>query len=261
MSEVDRSGLDEAYFDVMAEHARSHWWYLARAAWVRQELGGRQPRGTAADVGCGVGANLRALHDAGYQQVLGLDVSHYVLGRAHELGGQPLLAMATADRLPVGRGALGGLASLDVIEHLPDDIGALREYARAVGPGGTVLLTVPAYQWLFSDHDRWAGHQRRYSARRLRTVVEAAGLRVERMTYLFSFLVPAAALLRRTPLRRWIGQTDEETSSVRPWLNRLLAGIAGAERRVGHRVRIPFGLSLLVVATVDADQPWRSAQS
>lgn len=250
MTTVDRSGLDPAYFDTMADHARSHWWYLTRAAWVRQELGSRSTGGIALDVGCGVGANLRALDAAGYDAVLGLDVSHYVLERARGLGGDPLVAMASADELPVGDRALACVASLDVLEHLPDDVGALREYARTVAPGGTLLLMVPAYQWLFSDHDRWAGHHRRYTARRLVAAVEAAGLHVERTTYLFSFLVPAAALLRRTPLRRWLGTTDEETSSVSPVLNRLLAAAGRAERWIGRRARIPFGLSVLVVATV-----------
>lgn len=253
MTSIDRSGLDEAYFDVMAEHARSHWWYLTRAAWVRQELASRATGGTAVDVGCGVGANLRALDELDFDAVLGLDVSPYVLRRARGLGGLPLLAVASAERLPIGDGALRCVASLDVLEHLPDDVGALREYVRAVQPGGTMLLMVPAYQWLFSDHDRWAGHQRRYSARRLVAAVEAAGLRVERTTYLFSFLVPAAILLRRTPLRRWLGRTDEETSSVSPTLNRVFTMAGRLERWVSRRVRIPFGLSVLVVATVPSD--------
>ena len=182
--------------------------------------------------------------------MLGLDVSQYVLKRAQGLGGLPLLAVASAERLPVGDDAVRCVASLDVLEHLPDDVGALREYARAVEPGGTMLLMVPAYQWLFSDHDRWAGHQRRYSAKRLVAAVEAAGLRVERSTYLFSFLVPPAVLLRRTPLRRWLGRTDEETSSVSPLLNRLFGTAGRVERWAARRVRVPFGLSVLVVATV-----------
>lgn len=252
MTTTDRSGLDAAYFDVMAEHARSHWWYRARAAWVQQELVTRSAGGIAVDVGCGVGANMRALDDVGYDAVLGLDVSSYVLRRARELGGPPLLAVASAERLPVADGAVRCVASLDVIEHLGDDVAALREYARAVEPGGHVLLMVPAYQWLFSDHDHWAGHQRRYTARRAAAVVEAAGLRVERTTYLFSFLVPAAAMLRRTPLRRWVHGTDEESSSASPALNRLLAAAARCERWVARRARIPFGLSVLVVASVPA---------
>lgn len=249
MTTVDRSGLDPAYFDTMASHARSHWWYLNRSAWVAQELGSRSPSGVAVDAGCGVGANLRALQQAGCDPVLGLDVSPYVLGWARDLVAQPLLAVATAEHLPVADSSLGCLASLDVLEHLPDDVGALREYRRAVAPGGALLFMVPAYPWLFSDHDRWAGHERRYSARTIVAAVEAAGLHVERTTYLFSFLVPVAAVLRRTPLRRRLGRTDEETSSVSPFLNRALMALARAERRLGRRVRIPFGLSVLVVAT------------
>ena len=256
---IDRSGLDQAYFDTMAEHATSHWWYLARAAWVAQELSAGSAGGTALDVGCGVGGTLRALQEAGYARILGLDVSPYVLRKARSVvDGAPLLAVASAEELPVSDGALRAVASLDVLEHLPDDVAALREYLRVVEPGGRLLLMTPAYQWLFSDHDRWAGHQRRYTARRLVAAVEAAGLRVERTTYVFSFLVPAAALLRRTPLRRVLGRTDEETSSVSPRLNRLLGALTRLERRIARVVPIPFGLSVLVVARVPAaGQPQR----
>ncbi len=251
MTAVDRTGLDPAYFDTMAAHATSHWWYRARSEWVTQELGPRAAGGTAVDVGCGVGGTLRALDAAGYDAVLGLDLSPYVLGRVPEVvPGRPLLAVASAELLPVAGGSLAGVASLDVLEHLDDDVAALREYARVVAPGGHLLLMTPAYQWLFSDHDRWAGHRRRYTARRLTAAVRAAGLEVERSTYVFSFLVPAAALLRRTPLRRWIGSTDEETSSVSPLLNRVLAVLTRVERRLGRVVPIPFGLSVLVVARV-----------
>jgi len=253
MTAVDRSGLDPAYFDTMANHATTHWWYRARSEWVTQELGGRATGGTALDVGCGVGATLRALSLAGYDTVLGLDVSPYVLSKAREVvPGRPLLAVADAEGIPVADDALRGVASLDVLEHLADDVAALREYARVVTPGGHLVLMTPAYQWLFSDHDRWANHYRRYSRRRLTTAVRAAGLEVERATYVFSFLVPAAAVLRRTPLRRWLGSTDEETSSVSPLLNRLLAFATRVERRIGRVVPIPFGLSVLVVATVPA---------
>ena len=251
MTAVDRSGLDPAYFDTMAAHATTHWWYRARSEWVTQELGGPGAGGTALDAGCGVGATLRALRSAGYDTVLGVDVSPYVLQRARDVvPGQPLLAVASAEEIPVADGALRCVASLDVLEHLVDDVAALREYARVVAPGGRLLLMTPAYQWLFSDHDRWANHHRRYSARRLTTAVRAAGLEVERSTYVFSFLVPAAAILRRTPLRRWLGSTDEETSSVSPLLNRVLAFATRVERQIGRVVRIPFGLSVLVIARV-----------
>jgi ubiquinone/menaquinone biosynthesis C-methylase UbiE len=137
MTAVDRSGLDPAYFDTMAAHATTHWWYRARSEWVTQELGGRAPGGTALDVGCGVGATLRALRSAGYDKVLGLDVSPYVLSRARDVvGGQPLLAVADAEGIPVADGALRCVASLDVLEHLADDVAALREYARVVARAG-----------------------------------------------------------------------------------------------------------------------------
>lgn len=248
----DPSGvlLDDEYFDVMAAHATTHWWYRARSEWVVQELGRREVHGTAADVGCGTGACLPALRAAGYDRVVGLDLNQYALGHARRAVEGALLTTASAGGLPLADDSLDAVVSMDVLEHIPDDAAALRDYARVTRAGGHVLLMTPAYQWLFSDHDAWAGHQRRYSARRLAAAATAAGLEVERVTYLFSFLVPLAALLRRTPLRRLRSQTDEETSSMHPVLNRLFLAMTRLERRLGRHVRIPFGLTVLVIARV-----------
>jgi ubiquinone/menaquinone biosynthesis C-methylase UbiE len=244
---VDRSGLTEAYFDTMAEHATTHWWYRARSAWVTQELRGKAGTLPALDVGCGTGATLAALRAAGYSKVAGVDVSEFALDRARGSVGGALLVMAEADTLPVGDSSLSCITSMDVLEHLDDDAAALRDYIRVLEPGGRILLTTPAYQWLFSDHDRTAQHRRRYTARRLAAVARSVGLEVEHKTYMFSFLVPAAALLRRTPLRKRFGATDEATSSASPVLNAILRTLCRAELAIGRVVPIPFGLTCLAV--------------
>jgi hypothetical protein len=107
---------------------------------------------------------------------------------------------------------------------------------------------VPAYQWLWSEHDDRAAHRRRYGARRFERAVLDAGFEIERMTYYFSFLVPPAALLRRTPLKRLVTATDEDVSTMHPLLDAAFAWLARAERAIGRRRRIPFGLSILCVA-------------
>jgi SAM-dependent methyltransferase len=141
------------------------------------------------------------------------------------------------------------VVSLDVIEHLEDDLGALRELRRVVAPGGSLLGTVPAYQWLWSGHDEINHHHRRYTRCSLQRVAEQAGSEQVRTTYFNTVLLPVAILLRL--MDRLSRKTTE--SSVDLWvppgpmnwlLERPLALEAAVIARGG---RMPVGLSLLAV--------------
>lgn len=242
---------DDAYFDLMAEVAETHWWYRARRAWLRQELGPHLARGERAiDIGCGTGDAVATLAELGADPVAGTDLSEHVLEGVVRQEGAPAVLRSLAEQLPFADRCAATLISMDVIEHLDDDVVALREYRRLLRPGATVLLTVPAYQWIWSEHDDRAAHRRRYSRQRLVVAVKAAGFEVDRVTYLFSFLVPLAAVVRKTPLRRFFPATDEETSAMHPAIEKVLALLATIERRIGAHVDLPFGLSILLVGHV-----------
>jgi hypothetical protein len=136
-----------------------------------------------------------------------------------------------------------------VIEHLEDDVGAMRELRRIVAPGGALLVTVPAYQWLWSGHDVINHHFRRYTRSSMQRAAEQAGWHQVRTTYFNSLLLPVAILLR--VLDRVNTRTTE--SSLDLWvppepLNRLLELPLSLEAKLIHRGgRIPAGLSLLAV--------------
>lgn len=240
--------LSPDYFDTMAAVARDHWWYRNRRLWLAQLLEGRaRLGGRALDVGCGTGETLSALESTGFAAPVGTDLSPYVLAYARERSPHAT-SLALAEELPFASASMACLTSMDVLEHVADDAAALREFHRILEPGGVLALMVPAYQWLFSDHDRRACHFRRYSARSLATAAVAAGFAVEQVTYFHSFLVPPAALLRRTPLRRLQQGTDEEVSMSSPLVDRACSALAGFERWLGRRRRIPGGLSVALVA-------------
>ena len=241
---------DDAYFDRMARHARTHWWYEGRRRLVGQVLEARLARdATVVDVGCGTGDNLPLFDGLTSGPVGAVELSAHAIRHAPRSDGGARATIALAERLPYRTGAADLLASMDVIEHLDDDAVALAEYRRVLRPGGMLLLTVPAYQWLWSRHDVTAAHRRRYGQRHLAAVVEAAGFVVERVTGFNSFLVPPAALLRRTPLRRLSrAEADDDLGESTPALSRAIAGLGTAERRLLRRHDLPFGLSILLVA-------------
>jgi ubiquinone/menaquinone biosynthesis C-methylase UbiE len=246
---ADGPVLDEHYFDVMATQAQDHWWYRARRALVADLLAGEVATGaTVIDVGCGTGDNLAALDAVAGRTVVGVELSEYAVRHAPRgAGGGVRAGVARAEHLPFPAACADLVTSMDVIEHLDDDA-ALAEYRRVVRPGGRVLLTVPAYQWLWSDHDTWAAHRRRYSRRTLVAAVARSGLRPRRVTYFNSFLVPPAAVLRRTPARRLVKGEQDEVGASSPAVDRVMTGLAGLERRWAGRRSVPFGLSIACLA-------------
>jgi SAM-dependent methyltransferase len=250
---TDVPELDDRYFDVMAEQAQVHWWYRARRELVTQMLAGEVRSGaTVVDVGCGTGDNLPALEAASGGAVVGVELSPYAIRHApRSAGGRVRVGVSRAEHLPFATGCADLVTSMDVIEHLDDDA-ALAEYHRVLRPGGLVLLTVPAYQWLWSEHDDWAAHRRRYTRPRLVAAVERAGFRPLRTTYFNSFLLPPAAVLRRTPARRLVRVQQDELGAASPAVDRVMTGLAAVERRWARgRRTVPFGLSIVTLARRD----------
>ncbi len=244
-------------FDVTAKVETHHWWFRAKRELLVQELRRVGATGRiAVDAGCGTGEVVRCLNRLPFDLVVGADLSLYALelARKESLLPTPLLA-SKAGVLSIRTGAADCLVTLDVLEHLDDDVAALREFARVVKPGGTITVAVPAYAWAWSDHDVVLGHRRRYTRRGLLEVAETAGLVVERCTYYHSWLVPLALAVRRTPLRRLLRGEAEEASYVNPGVNRLLSTVAAVERVACRFFDVPFGLSIMLVTRSPGPQP------
>ncbi len=240
-------------FDLMAAIEQDHWWFEAKRALVADALSAALadadvlPDARILDVGCGTGATIAALGQ-GFGTAIGTDLDEYALFHARSNRAQLDVLAARAEALPFPDAVFDALVSLDVVEHVEDDVAALREYQRVVKPGAPLVLTVPAYMWAWSDHDVTLGHRRRYQQRTIEHATRAAGLELIRVTYFHSWLVPIALVLRRTPARRLVRKPAEEASYVGPMTNRMLGRVARAERSVLRRGGLPCGLSLMVVA-------------
>ena len=241
--------------DAMAEVERDHWWFRAKRALVADQVARHgRPDGPLVDVGCGTGGLVEAA--GATRPAFGAELDPHALGRAAGVLGSGRLVRAVATAVPVRDGGAAVVTSLDVVEHLDDDVAALRELGRVAGDG-LVIVAVPAYTWAWSDHDERLGHRRRYTRRSLVEAARAAGLDVVRATYFHSWLVPLALLLRRTPLRRLLRGSAEEASYVGPGVNRLLRGVTRVERTLLRVVDLPMGLSVLLVARPGASGPPR----
>jgi len=225
-----------------------HWWYRGRRTVLEQVMDGLglPPGARILDAGCGSGRNMIELARRG--TVTGVELSAPSVEKARERGCGEVVEGSVLD-MPFADDSFDLAVSLDVIEHLEDDLGALRELRRTVAPGGALLVTVPAYQWLWSGHDEINHHQRRYTRRSLQGVAEQAGWSQTRTTYFNSLLLPVAILLR--VLDRVNTKTTE--SSLDLWVppepvNRVLEVPLRLEAAmIARGGRIPAGLSLLSV--------------
>ena len=237
--------LDPAYVVTHMEEDRLHWWFRGRLAVLlavlRRALPPRRVR--LLELGCGSGNVLGALREFG--EAVGMEAN------------PDLAAAARAEGLDVRAGRLPGdlvvppgwadvVLFLDVLEHLDDERAALETARRALGEGGLLVVTVPAYQWLWGVHDVVLGHRRRYTAQGLRRVVEQAGFNVLRVSYFNALLFPAVALTRAW--KRLTGDATHDLRRPAPTLNRGLERVFALERHVVPRCALPFGVSVLLLA-------------
>ena len=244
--------MDQTLHEQFADIEWTHWWFVARRRILADVLSRRWPPTTGAprtilDAGCGAGAMLGALATLG--QVSGMDISAESVEHCRAVFPDlDLWAGGVPDGLPSGA-RFDAVCAFDVIEHLDDDIGALRSLAEVICPGGDVVITVPAYQWLWGPHDDLNQHKRRYTRSQLRRAVRDAGLELDRITYFNTLLLPPIAAARL--VRRWVlHRTEPASDFVVPsaLANRSLTALMAAERRWLRHAPLPAGVSLLAIA-------------
>jgi SAM-dependent methyltransferase len=198
------------------------------------------------DAGCGSGRTMEDLRDYGEVSGIELDPDAAALARARGCGE---VEIGTLEALPWEDGTFDLITCLDVIEHIPDEHLALAELRRVCRPGGWLLVTVPAYQALWSLHDEANHHYRRYARRTLRAAAVATGWRVQRMSSFNSFLLPPAAVVRIAQRGRRLDSDYTPEVKLGPrWLNAALERPLQLEARWLARGRtLPAGLSLMAL--------------
>ena len=242
--------MDQRLMNAMLELDDRHWWYRGRRRIIRAELD-RLPVPAGArvlDAGCGSGRTLEEL--ARYGEVFGIELDPGAAEMAQGRGcGE--VRVGRLEELPWEDGYFDLITCLDVIEHTPDDRATLGELRRVCKPGGFLLVTVPAYQSLWSTHDVANHHYRRYSRPRLREAAREGGWRVRRLTSFNGLLLGPAAAVRLAERRR-LHQPDmdykPELTLGPEWLNAVLEQPLRLEARwLGRGWTMPAGLSLLGV--------------
>lgn len=227
-----------------------YWWFVARRAAAAQFVRDYAPPDRPLrilDAGCGTGAMLDVYRQWPDTIATGADLSPHALGFTHSRGHNRLVG-ADLTCLPFKSGSFDVVSALDVVEHVPDDAKAIAEISRVLRPGGILVGSVPAYQFLWGPHDEALHHCRRYTGPQFRDVIQQSGLRVEKLTFLLTLLFPLAVAARLSSRGKKAANAAAVLPKVPPWLNRALIGLQGVELGMARATSLPFGLGMLAVA-------------
>lgn len=233
-----------------------HWWFIGRRRVLLRLLDlyfrppSSQPR-EILDVGCGTGTMLQYL--TRYGSAMGVDADENAVSFCKQRGVDNV-ELFDGHRLPFPDESFNLVTMFDVLEHIEDDRSAVMEVFRVLKPGGTFMLTVPAYAFLWGPQDEISLHKRRYVATELRWRISEQSFKIVKLSYFNTFLFPGIAairLLRRlVPSRRGVVASlkSDFTLTRRGPLNSLLAMLFGSERFIVGRLNVPFGVSIVCIA-------------
>ena len=242
--------MDRIVYDRMAAHDTTHWWYRARRDILSRYLtryGNLPKHARILEIGCGTGHNLPMLGAFGHIDAIEIDPAARDIASARL--GKPVGEAPLPELTGVDRAAYDLIAVLDVVEHIDDDVAALRAMAGCLKPGGKILITVPAHQWMWSAHDVVNHHHRRYSKKTLAAAIERAGLTHNGLRWFNSLLFPAAVAARIAG--RLTGKDDSDDSPPAKPLNAAFEKIFALERHLVGRIPLPPGLSIITLASRD----------
>ncbi|HED64073.1 MAG TPA: class I SAM-dependent methyltransferase [Planctomycetes bacterium] len=231
------------------ELERTHWWFRGRRTvyfgLLAHELAGERPA-RVLDLGCGNGGFLPGLAEIA-DRVFPSDISAESLVHCADRG-FPGGVVSSGYALPYADESFDLVCMFDAIEHIEDDQRVLREVARILKPGGRILVTVPAYQFLYANNDRIAQHYRRYDRPMLRRIFAGADLQVRRIThtnvFLFPLILPTVLALKVVE-RLFPRKLDPDHTNlswpVPAFVQNVLHGIFAAELPFSKRFDWPAG--------------------
>jgi len=231
--------------EVLGSEVGKHWYYVSKKRALLRLLGNKVVE-ESLDVGAGCGVFSRELLDVGISHSAVCVDPAYQQEYSETLNGRNIRFVRSIDR--VGQKLI---LMMDVLEHVDDDVGLLKEYTKNLPEDATVVISVPAFQFLWSGHDVFLEHRRRYTRQMIEKVVTDADLEVVDSRYFFAMLFPFAAVLRL--IDRWRLKNDriEAKSSLKKQsdlMNSLLIFAHKLECAVLFPVNKVAGLTVFCIA-------------
>jgi hypothetical protein len=204
----------------LGEQAARHWYYVSKARMITRHL--QRSSHSILDVGAGEGWFSRWLLENGYGQSAICVDPGYEADCESSVAGLPLLFRRSVSSIDQDLVLL-----MDVLEHVDDDVGLLARYWRSAPAGTTFIITVPAFNFLWSSHDVYLEHRRRYTLGSLSRTIRKAGATPDRLHYFFGSVFPLAAIVRL--VRRYSGEDASDMRPVPELVNSVLTGMCSLE--------------------------------
>lgn len=239
--------MDKSVYLRMSEQDARHWWFVARRRILRDQINAMHLPADARilEAGAGPGGNLAMLSEFG--ELEAFELNEHARRIASARSGIKVRPGALPDDISYPPDSFDLITALDVIEHIDASRESVWALAKLLRPGGRLLITVPAYAWLWSEHDERHHHRRRYTRPAVREMTERAGLHVEKCSYFNTILFPLIAGFRFLKMLAGIaGKPDDDIPS--PFVNAVLGGIFVIERYPLRHLSLPFGVSILCIA-------------
>lgn len=246
---MDKSkiGKTSTPYDIENKIESFHWWFVVRRKLLQTILSFIDiPKNSLTlDIGCGTGSNLKVLRSAGLCAI-GLDQSRYALTLVRMKEDIPLL-IGDLNQLPVKTKSIGLIIAMDIFEHLEEDLVGIRESYRVLDEGGILIVTVPAFKFLWGIQDVVTGHRRRYSRKEIMKRLKAGGFDLVKSSY-FNFFLFFPILFARWIIRCFGFKIESENEVNFPLINFLLKAIFSLELYVLKYFSFPFGVSIFCIA-------------
>jgi SAM-dependent methyltransferase len=239
--------MEREFYNEMYVNEDVHWWHVARRLILQkvldQSFQDKKPD-RILEVGCGSGGNLQMLKE--YGSIFAMELDDEARSMANKRNICNVKKGELPNNIPFENG-FDLICMLDVLEHIDDDLAALQTLRSKLNQKGKIFITVPAYKFLWSDHDVASHHKRRYVKKQITNLVSKSGLKVKYSTYFNTFLFPVIASIR-TIDSIFNKSSTSNVNLPSKFLNNLLIKIFSSEKVLLPKMSFPFGVSILLIA-------------
>ena len=235
--------MESQEYQLLYQLEDNHWWFVSKRLFAQVFLSKAKLKSNSKilDIGCGTGRNLKMLEDFG--QASGIDYSSLAIKYCQKRG-LKRVKKASAEKLGYNKFSFNLVTLFDVLYHqgIKSDLKVLKQAHQVLKPGGFILITDCAHQWLFGPHDIAQHARQRYSKKELENKLKKAGFKIIRSSYIFASLFPVFVL------NRLLKQKGSDVKLTNKLLNQLLIIIHKFESTILKFINLPVGSSIIILA-------------